>query len=65
LEENKDTNGIVVAEGMEAGPDMKPNNGVDHLAPIKNAMKTTGVEMPDLVATGDLTVDSKEEIVIV
>ena len=53
MEENKDE-GTVIAE----------SDKVDHLKPIKDAVGTMGIEMPDLVATGDLTVDSKETIVI-
>ena len=53
MEENKDA-GTVIAE--ETG-------NVDHLKPIKDAISKVGIEMPDLVATGDLTVEGKEKIV--
>ena len=56
MEENKDE-GMVIAES---------NEKIDHLAPIKEMAKATGMEMPDLVATGDLTVEvSKEKLQVV
>ena len=50
MEENKVEDGTVIAEK------------VDHLAPIKNAVEKVGIEFPDMVAEGDLTVKTKAEI---
>ena len=58
-ENNNDDNGLVVSEMLAS------NNGVDHLKPIKDAIGKVGIEMPDLVATGDLSVEAKEDIVVV
>ena len=54
MEENKD-DGVVIAE----------NDRVDHLKPIKDVIEKAGIKMPEMVATGDLSVDSKEDIVII
>jgi hypothetical protein len=43
----EETDGLVIAEK------------VDHLAPIKETVGQVGIEMPDMVATGDLHVDYK------
>jgi hypothetical protein len=34
---------------------------VDHLKPIKDAVGSVGIDMPKLVAEGDLTVEAKED----
>ena len=52
MEENKDE-GIVIADEKSSNP----------IEVIKNSVEKVGVKMPDLVATGDLTVN--EEVVIV
>ena len=54
MEENKD-GGTVIAE----------SDKVDHLKPIKDAVGQMGIEMPDMVATGDLTVDNNEKLMVV
>jgi len=54
LEENKE-NGIVIAE---------QDDKVDHLKPIKDTVESVGIEMPDMVAVGDLTVDKSDTMVI-
>lgn len=33
----------------------------DHLEPIKKMAEASGVKMPDMVATGDLTVEKNDE----
>ena len=51
---------------MEENKTIEPaTNKVDHLKPIKDDVDKLGIKMPDLVATGDLTVEKKEEVVIV
>lgn len=34
---------------------------IDHMKPIKDAVSTLGIEMPELVAEGDLTVETKDD----
>jgi len=53
LEENKNEDGVVVASGK-----------TDPISSVKKAVEAAGIEMPDLVATGDLTVENKEIIVV-
>ena len=53
MEENKDK-GTVIAESGK----------VDHMEPIKKAVEKIGIEMPELVANGDLTVENEKTIVI-
>lgn len=48
-----ETEGVVIAQN---GPEK-----IDHLEPVKNMIKGVGIEMPDMVATGDLTVVDKNE----
>lgn len=48
MEENKE-DGVVIAEQ------------VDHLDPVKKMVNKVGIEMPDLVAEGSLTVKTKDE----
>lgn len=38
---------------------------VDHLKPIKDAVEKVGIKMPEMVATGDLTVDNEEKVMVV
>ncbi len=54
MEENKDE-GTVIAE----------SDKVDHLKPIKDAADKIGIEIPELVATGDLTIENEEKVSIV
>jgi len=55
LEENNNE-GVTIAES---------DGKVDHMAPIKEVAEKMGIKMPELVATGDLTIDNKETVAIV
>jgi len=48
-------NGLVESE-------IKAIDGIDHLPKISKVVDDMGIKMPDLVATGDLTVDKSDTI---
>jgi len=54
LEENNNE-GVTIAES---------DDKVDHMAPIKEVAEKMGIEIPELVATGDLTVENEKTIII-
>ncbi len=52
-------------DNKSVDPEVETNDKIDHLKPIKDVIGKAGIKMPDLVATGDLTVESKDEVVVV
>ena len=51
-------------EIKDEGTTIAESNKVDHLKPIKDTVSKVGVEMPDMVATGDLTIANREKVVV-